>query len=457
MENKYMILASMYRYNSYFFSKTYTEKQYRKEFLAVEEYSPIPLFSLFRDKIIIKKSMAFSYGIVNKETYIETFEYFANYKADTVGAISNVLYQVFFMYGKLSVQQILALDNFNVYFNRACDHFGIKQRASLLEYFKYRAEKEIDLNIYYSIFERFREWVPLTKGNIFAGFDLARAVYISGGAFQIKYVSAKEVQAMINSVGEKTMRLFDSWSSFLASFIIGKFCWLAYDPDEACIKPMNESLYEIYGMITQSSDPLAKSGIWEGDDYRILIDLIEGMIKFDEPPVLPGNINKTDYSSLIAQHPELKGLVALIRKYPAINTYFARAYKKRYVRLIGEEDFYAGFGKEWIENQLEQGEFFLASSNVPWPVWLSNKSLYYRKGFFGGKIYKIPLAGLESALTFDLHDTYSTKQVCVSTSVCRIFELSYDEIKDNELASRYLGRKAEKEWRQFFMELKSLS
>ena len=448
-----MMLASMYRYDVYFFNKEITEKRYIKQFLSIKEPAPIPFFHLIRHRLV-KKSLGYAYGVTDKKTYIDTFNWFVKYKTDTIGAISNILYQVYFMYGRLSIQEILALDNFNIYFNRACDHFKIEQRVSLLEYFKHAADDEIDLNIYYSIFQRFPEWVPLTKGNIFIGFDLARAVYISTAAFQLKYVSAQEVQEMINYTGEKTMGLFDSWTSFLASFIIGKYCWLAYEPDEACIGPMDETLNSIYGMIIRSSRPLAESGIWPDDTYTDLIDLIEKMIKFKAPD-LPLTKNKPDLTFFATLHPELRDLVTLIRKYPSINKYFNRECKDRYFYLLGEKDYGDALNHGWIANQLERGEVFLASSNVPWPVWLSNKSLYYRKGYFSGKIHKIPLSHLHTILTFNICE--SQKQIHIHTPVCRIFELSYEEIKDNQLTTHFLGRKAEKEWNQFFMELKTLS
>lgn len=453
-KNKFMIFASMYRYDGYFFNnKEISEKRYQKQFLSIKEPGPIPFFHLIRHKIV-KKSLGYAYGITDHKTYIETFNWFVKHKTDTIGAISHVLYQVFFMYGKLSIGQILALDNFNTYFNRACDHFRIERRAVLLEYFKYSAKKEIDLRVYYSIFERFPKWISLTKGNIFIGFDLARAFYISDAAFQLKYVSAQEVQTMINAAGEKVMRLFDSWTSFLASYIIGKYCWLGYEPDEACIKPMDESLYEIYGMVTQSSNPLARSGIWKDDNYSELIELIESMIKF-EVPDLPVNNNKPDLMSLTTLHPELRELVTLIRKYPSINKYFNRKNSKRYLHLVGEKDFSDGLLYEKVKNQMEPGEALLVSSHVPpRPVWISNKALYYRQRYTSGEIHKIPFSQLHTMLTISARDN---GEIRIYISGCLILEPVYEVINDNPLATRFLGRKAEKEWCQFFMELKKLS
>lgn len=451
-KNKFMLLSFMYRYDGYFFNKEITEKRYNKQFLSIKEPAPVPFFHLIRHRIV-KKSLGYSYGITDRKTYIETFNWFVKHKTDTIGVISNILYQVFIMYGKLSIEQILALDNFNTYFNKACDHFRIEQRACLLEYFKYKADKEINKAIYYSIFERYREWIPLTKGNIFIGFDLAKAVYISEAAFQLKYVSAQEVQTMINAAGEKTMRLFDSWTSFLASYIIGKYCWLGYDPDEACIRPMNESLYSIYGMITQPSNPLARSGIWQNEDYTELIQHIENMIKFDEPD-LPPNVTQTDFSLLISQCPELKGLVSLIRKYTTINRYFNRKNSKRYLQLVGEKDFSDGLLYEKIKNQMEPGEVLLISSHVPpRPVWISNKALYYRQKYTSGEIHKIPFSQLHTMLTISARD-YGEMRIYISD--CLILELVYEEIKDNPLATHFLRRKAEKEWSQFFRELKDI-
>jgi len=472
MENNYMIFASMYRYDKLFFNKEYTQEQYNKLFLLVEE-PPIPFLSFIR-KRIVKKSLKITYGINNLESYVETFEYYTLYKTLTLGVLSNILYQIFLKYGKLSICEILDLDDFNFYFNKACVHFGIKERESFLEFLKDEAEKEawkntdfenetdeeteedegIDLETYYSIYEKYPEWMQLTKGNIFVGFDLARAIYISGYSYQLKYISAPNVQEMIDFAGERILSLFDSWASFFASCMLGKF-WMEQVADASYLTPINEYLSAIYGMLTQPSNPLAKSGIWPKEDYTELIIHIEKIIKA-ELHNHTGNIIPADFTSLTVQHPELKSLIALIYKYEEVNKYFNKTYKNR-INLIGEKDYWDPSIEEWLGKQMEPDEVFLATSGVPWPMWLSNKSLYYRKGYLFGEINKVSLSHLNTELSFNLYESDYEIKINISTLICTILELSYETKENDSLSIRFLSKKAMEEWHNFFMDLKNLS
>jgi|GEM_PF-3844206 len=452
-KNKYIIFTSMYMYKNDFFKKPYTKEQYENLFLT--NYIPFKYFK-FAVKRIRKKTLNEYYGVFDKESFYETYEYFGIYRTRTRGPFSYLLYYVYKHYGRLSLEEIFSLENINDIIKLVSEKFYLNDE--LFNTFCNFLEEEVydeNPDSYYSFFEEYKDWIPLTNGYMFIGFDYSRLICVIEESYNLGYIPEEELE-LISKTGNEIMYFFEDWPSFLCSCLLGKFWMMKHRLKEHRLTPTDQYITNIYGMITQQSNPLAQSGIWPTDDYSPLKVLIEKLIPIIDTPWL-NHYKSERLSSLLVKNPQILSIIEIINKYSSVKYYLTQKETKDYLTFPGEDKYKNEEYYSSIHKLSAPGEIFFMYCWYPCPLWFSNKAIYYKDGFIYGKYYRIPWDRYKEEITFQTSVNYSA-EVLIYTSVCNIIEIPFGKIKDDDdkLFYIYLGKKIQKEWELFFEDLCNL-
>ena len=276
MNNKYLILAAMYRYGILPMEDKPSMDQIKDILTTVNPHTAFPY-----SKLIVKKALNDNYGITKPQEVEPVLKELLQY-AVTDGIIYSALIEIYLhapeQFASMSREKAAVyfsagerIKRYIKPFAPVWEQFHLmerfsdskeKLRSSILEFF--RRENDGERENLSMLFKKNKCWLSLTGGRSMAGFNLSRIISIVSDASMIGFLTEKETEALLNQYGKVTEALFGSWQTYFSSAVFGKQLMSAVSG--TFILDSSGYVENCYKLAAHKGKLLEVSGLWPGSD-----------------------------------------------------------------------------------------------------------------------------------------------------------------------------------------------
>jgi hypothetical protein len=276
VNNKYLILTAMYRYEILPKEDKPSLDQIKDLLTTINPHTMFP-----GSKLIVKKSLRDNFGITKQQEIAPVLDELIHYAiADGIiysalidlylhapeqfASMSREKAAVYICSGKKMKGYIKPFAPLWEQFQLAKDPGDRKDKikTSILEFFQ--RENDGERQILFGLFKKNKCWLSLTKGRSIAGFNLSRIISILSDATMVGFLPEKEAEELLNHYGTVMEALFDDWQTFLSSAVFGKQLMSAVSGN--FILDSTSYVESCYKLAAHQGKLLEISGLWPESD-----------------------------------------------------------------------------------------------------------------------------------------------------------------------------------------------